>query len=456
MTDSSGGEGPNTADSPIGGISDQRVRSGASKHATVPAVDDRALATALAGGHPDGLLALHDCYADRLYDYGAELLDDPDAAIGAIRDALLVAHELIGTLVTDDRLPIWLYALTRNECVRRRHRLATSADLDAELLVLVRHRVPTADIAVVLGLSADDATHRLRVARATGASAAAEAASGEELPPAPPALREQLIAGAGDDAAEYRAALAHRAGPFGPDGFPQPVDHRRIGGHVLAWCTVAAVLIALAVLVMLPGGDPPSGGTALAALPGGAPASAPELTSAAQPPAGRAATLPLPSASTLHAPATAGEPPAVPATADDATTGPATPLGSRTPSVTMGPPGDGAVPAGGGDSAGQPAGGNASIASWFQNRTAPACESTWAARVHATVFGADPDAVRAIGGAWVDAAGSHPVALRRNGRDWSVTVVGLPTNHEVTLNLRANTSQGQVTGAPLHLLYRCR
>jgi hypothetical protein len=425
-------------------------------------VDDRALATALAEGRLDGLLQAHDRYAGPLFDYGHDLLGSAEAAIGAVRDALLIGYEQTagpaasladgsrpadGSRLPDEsRLGAWLYALTRNECVRRlRH--ARAADLDGELLSLAhRHRLSTADIAAILGVSSDDVTHRLRLARAAGTDLSTDG----ELPAAPPALRAQLIAGVDPDAAEYRAALVRRAGPFGPDGFPQPLDQRRIGGHVLAWCTAAAVLIALAVLVMLPSDRSSAGQAQLASVPGAGAAQAPVLTSTGQPPFATRDAWPLPQADTLH-PGSSAAAPGAPASRDEqvATTPPATGTVASDP-VAPAPTGRAPRLDGPASSAGDGA-----LAAWFQNRTAPACTAMWTARVHVVVLGQAAGAVSRVTGSWVDQGQAHPVTLQRSGQEWAATVTGLPTGRQVTLSVRAAGARGAVASGSTRLQYRC-
>jgi DNA-directed RNA polymerase specialized sigma24 family protein len=410
-----------------------------------PAVDDRALATSLAGGHLDGLLAVYDSYADRLFGYGSGLLGSEDAAIGAIRDALLIAGERAGALPEPTRLAPWLYALTRNECVRRlRH--ADGDDLDRELASLTRrHRLAPADIAAIVGLSIDETTHRLRavVAAAPPDGEAGEDPAGE--PAAPAALRAQLIAGAGADAEEYRAALARRAGPFGADGFPQPLDQRRITGGVLAWSTAAAVLIALALLVVLPGKDSPAGGTTLAALPGGVTTSSPQPAALPQPSFTTPDAWPVPPAASLRPPT--APPPVEPAVTDE----PATDTPAAAPPAA--PPGASRLPPGPDRQGPESAGG---VVSWYQNRTAPACPTVWTARLHAAVLGADAAEVTGVVASWTDQGRSHPVTLQRSDREWVATVSGLPTGRAVSLVVRASTAGGRTVSGAQQLLYRCR
>lgn len=405
-------------------------------------MDDRALATSLAEGHLDGLLAVYDSYADRLFGYGFGLLGSDDAAIGAIRDALLIAHERAGELADPARLGPWLYALTRNECVRRlRH--ASADDLGSELAGLaLRHRLPPADIAVIVGLSADEITHRVR-----GLIANPPADPVEPEPAAPEALRAQLIDGAAPDAEDYRIALVRRAGPFADSGFPQPLDQRRITGGVLAWSTAAAVLLALALLVVLPGNDAPAGGTTLAALPATVPSTTVSLTSLPEVPFGAGDAWPVPSAATLR-PAPQVVPP-VDRTSTEAPA-PRTTVASRPPAAA----GTTAAPTAP-DGQRQPAD-DAMVLAWYQNRTAPACSRTWSARVHAVALGTDSTSVTGMTASWSDQGGSRSIALQRSGRDWTGMASGLPTGRTVTLVVRARTTDGRtLTSKQLPLTYRC-
>jgi hypothetical protein len=387
----------------------------------------------LAEGHLDGLLAVYDSYADRLFGYGFELLGSEDAAIGAIRDALLVAQERAGTLTDQARLGPWLYALTRNECVRRLH--TGGEDLDGELASLANtHRLALPDIAAVMGLSTDETTHRLRAMLAAAPGGGDPAG---EPAPAPDTLRAQVTAGTGADAADYRAALVRRAEPFDDGGFPQPLDQRRITGRALAWSTAAAVLVALALLVVLPGNDP-AGGTTLASLPGAAAPESPGLTSLPQPSFDTRDAWPMPPAGALRPESTAT--PVEPVDTEAPVVETRTPTA---PAATVAIPGDGQPPAAGG------------VATWYQNRTAPACAAMWTALVHAVVLGADPARVDRVAGHWDDRGRAHPVTLRRAGREWVADVTGLPTGREVSLLVQASTGGRTVTSQPQRLLYRC-
>ncbi|MEV4254118.1 sigma-70 family RNA polymerase sigma factor, partial [Spirillospora sp. NPDC049652] len=67
----------------------------------------------------DALARLVDAYAARLFDYCHALLRDQDQAARALHAALLTAYAHAGRLTDPAAFRAWLYALVRNECVRR-------------------------------------------------------------------------------------------------------------------------------------------------------------------------------------------------------------------------------------------------------------------------------------------------------------------------------------------------
>lgn len=90
--------------------------------------DDRRLALALSAGEVDAMAQVYDGYADRLFDYCHALLRDQRAAGGALHDALVVAQLHIGRLPEPERFRGWLYAVVRNECLRRLYDPARPAE----------------------------------------------------------------------------------------------------------------------------------------------------------------------------------------------------------------------------------------------------------------------------------------------------------------------------------------
>ncbi|MFG2085442.1 MULTISPECIES: RNA polymerase sigma factor [unclassified Spirillospora] len=98
--------------------------------------DDERLARSLAAGDPSALIQVMDRYAARLYDYCHALLRDQDQAAGALHDALIAAYAHVSIMREPDLFRGWLYALVRNECMRR----LRDPDRPAE-----RHEAPEAE-----------------------------------------------------------------------------------------------------------------------------------------------------------------------------------------------------------------------------------------------------------------------------------------------------------------------
>ncbi|MFC5185095.1 sigma-70 family RNA polymerase sigma factor [Actinomadura harenae] len=67
----------------------------------------------------DALARLVDAYAARLFDYCHALLRDQEQAARALHAALLAAYAHAGRLSDPASFRAWLYALARNECLRR-------------------------------------------------------------------------------------------------------------------------------------------------------------------------------------------------------------------------------------------------------------------------------------------------------------------------------------------------
>ncbi len=95
-------------------------------------MQDRDLVAAIIAGDPAGLAAIYDRYAQALYAYCRTMLRDPEDAADALQDTFVVAAQKLDGLRDPDRLRPWLYAVARNECLRRvRSRQAQAmVDLD--------------------------------------------------------------------------------------------------------------------------------------------------------------------------------------------------------------------------------------------------------------------------------------------------------------------------------------
>jgi RNA polymerase sigma factor (sigma-70 family) len=355
---------------------------------------------------------IYDGYADRLFDYCHALLRDRDAAAGALHDALIVAQEHIGGLREPDRFRSWLYAIVRNECLRRlydpnrpaerneapevedsfidvdeRARLQETRQLVHSALsglngrqreatdLALRHDLDVQELGGVLGMTAQQAAELAGSARAMlddalAAAIIARSGRGEcpsvaalvdtwewPLTPAvcrklirhietcpicgerrkrkvsttrllqvlpiaalPPELRQELLNTALDPARhEERTALAHRAEPFDPWGYPTSLDRtartstKGQKGASRLWPAIAAaacvLLVVGGVFLYLPrSADKPSGSPAQGAVAGADP-STPAIVSPSDDTGGAADTAeptdtPTTAPPTTHIPTT--------------------------------------------------------------------------------------------------------------------------------------------------------
>ncbi|MEZ0077031.1 hypothetical protein [Planotetraspora sp. GP83] len=82
-------------------------------------MNDGVLVDALRAREPGALAALYDTYAESVYRYCRAVLGSPDGAQVALRDTLVAAEALVGSLADPGRFRVWLYALAHGECLRR-------------------------------------------------------------------------------------------------------------------------------------------------------------------------------------------------------------------------------------------------------------------------------------------------------------------------------------------------
>jgi hypothetical protein len=175
-------------------------------------MQDRAVVAAIIAGDADGFAAAYDQYAASLYACCHTVLPEPEAA-EAVLDTFLVAAAKLDGLRDPDRLGSWLHAVARNECLRR------------------------------LG---------------PGGEIPALADPGAELPepPLPPGFRNRVLTACADNSPAGRAhrmSVAHRAGVFGPAGFPKgigpsgPSWWRGVRRHPSAVAAAAVAVAAVAV-----------------------------------------------------------------------------------------------------------------------------------------------------------------------------------------------------------------
>jgi DNA-directed RNA polymerase specialized sigma24 family protein len=197
-------------------------------------MQDHAVVAAVVAGDADGFAAVYDQYATSLYACCHAVLPEPEAA-GAVLDTFLVATVKLDGLRDPDRLGPWLHAVARNECLRR---LGPGQEIPPE--------VPAAIPAAIL--------------------AAADHGGEPPEPPLPPDLRSQVLTACADNSPAGRAhrmSVAHRAGVFGPAGFPRAMGSpgpwwwrrvRRHRGVVGAVAAVAALAVAAGITVALTAG----------------------------------------------------------------------------------------------------------------------------------------------------------------------------------------------------------
>jgi RNA polymerase sigma factor (sigma-70 family) len=84
-----------------------------------PADTDADLARAAAAGDRGAFAGIYDRYADRLFDFCVGMLRDRDDAADCVQDAFCTAATRLRQLRDADKLRPWLYAIARNEALRR-------------------------------------------------------------------------------------------------------------------------------------------------------------------------------------------------------------------------------------------------------------------------------------------------------------------------------------------------
>ncbi len=189
---------------------------------TVSGMQDRDVVAAVVAGDADGIAEAYDRYAASLYAYGHWLLPGP-AAAEVVLDTFLIAVSRLDGLRDPDRLDAWLHAVARNECLRR------------------------------LGAGGPAG-----VAEAAGPVPGS--ADPDELPAVtlPPELRGRVLTACADNSPAgraHRVSVTHRAGAFGPSGFPKAIGpagprwRKRVRRHR----RLAAVVAVMAVLVAAAG-----------------------------------------------------------------------------------------------------------------------------------------------------------------------------------------------------------
>jgi len=80
---------------------------------------DHEVVAAIVAGDPAGLAEAYDRYATPLYSFCRTMLREPADAADAVQDTFVIAAPRMSGLRDPERLRSWLYAVARNECLRR-------------------------------------------------------------------------------------------------------------------------------------------------------------------------------------------------------------------------------------------------------------------------------------------------------------------------------------------------
>jgi RNA polymerase sigma factor (sigma-70 family) len=101
-------------------------------------MEDPEVVAAIVAGDPAGLAEAYDRYAMPLYSYCRSIMREPADAADAVQDTFLVATAKLRDLRDPAKLRSWLYAVARNECLRRLragnalHGLEEAADMPTQ------------------------------------------------------------------------------------------------------------------------------------------------------------------------------------------------------------------------------------------------------------------------------------------------------------------------------------
>ncbi|MGH3213063.1 MAG: sigma-70 family RNA polymerase sigma factor [Trebonia sp.] len=82
-------------------------------------MQDREVVASIVAGDPAGLAEAYDKYAHALYSYSKTFLREPADAADVVHDTFMIAAGNLDRLRDPERLRPWLYAVTRNLCLRR-------------------------------------------------------------------------------------------------------------------------------------------------------------------------------------------------------------------------------------------------------------------------------------------------------------------------------------------------
>src|ERR1700676_2347787 len=93
-------------------------------------MEDPEVVAAIVAGDPAGLAEAYDRYAVPLFAYCCSMLREPADAADAVQDTFLIAAAKLRGLRDPGKLRPWLYAVARNESMRRLRAAYPIAALD--------------------------------------------------------------------------------------------------------------------------------------------------------------------------------------------------------------------------------------------------------------------------------------------------------------------------------------
>jgi len=93
-------------------------------------MDDEELVGAYLAGDTDAFAQIYDRYADRIHDFCHSVLRDRAEAADAMQDTFIIAARRVGQLRDASKLRSWLFAIARNESLRRAKRRARTVPSD--------------------------------------------------------------------------------------------------------------------------------------------------------------------------------------------------------------------------------------------------------------------------------------------------------------------------------------
>jgi len=91
---------------------------------------DSEVVAAIVAGDPAGLAEAYDRYATPLYSFCRTMLREPADAADAVQDTFVIAAPRLSGLRDPERLRSWLYAVARNECLRKLRSAGLQAPID--------------------------------------------------------------------------------------------------------------------------------------------------------------------------------------------------------------------------------------------------------------------------------------------------------------------------------------